>query len=411
MNHHKRINMTYKEKCINTLLLVLVIALPGFSQNYSGNSLFVIKALNSFNEPNEAIRYIGEVNTDNGNWELQLEKGNTYYLIEDYKKAINYYLEANKLNKKAANFELAKCYANLDKPEFSMRYLSLYLSNKNKMPLSRVKSDNAFEKINNTEEWKALWETEWYSDNELLYNDADYEYRIGNYNESIRILESVIRKRPSFHNAHSLLCSNYEKLEDYNEALFNINNAIDFNPKNHEYYYQRSTILFSLIKPKKALKDINKAISLDSTFIDYNILRTNIYLVLEENTLAKEEISRMLEFSKSTAIYKIAGKTYYQNANYLMALKYYNICIDQKSFSPELYIERGDVYLKCGPYEYAEKDYSMALDFYPKRGVLYHKRALARINQKNYEAACRDLNKARNYGFMESEDWIKRFCQ
>ncbi len=409
MNQFNKNNMIEKSQYL--LLLLLFCALPSIAQNKADSNLFIIKTLNYLNDPTEAIKHIDNKINSSNNYELKMEIANTYYLLGEFKTAINYYLEANTLNGKVANFELAKCYAQLDKAEFTCKYLSNYLSSKNKLPLSRVKSDNAFEPISDTKEWLMFWGTDWYSNNEILYNDADYEYRIENYNESINILERIISKRPSYQNAHSLLYLNYMELGNFNDALQCIDYAIKLNSKSHKFYYQRSYVLFELDKHKKALKDINNAISIDYTFIDYFLLRINIYLKLQQNSLAENEMIQLLNFTENSAIYRLAAKTYYQNENYLAALKYYNKCVEQKSFGPDLYIDRGDVYLKCGPYEYAENDFSIALDFFPTMGELYFKRALARIEQKKYEAACRDLNKARNYGFIKSEDWIKRFCQ
>ena len=380
-----------------------------YAQNKYTNNLLIIKALNANNQGDKAIEHYTKLN--NNEFNLKKEIGNTYILLKDYKTAANLFLQVNKENKKVGNYELAQCYGQLNKPVFAIKYLKIYLKQNDKETISQIKLNENFAKISNSTEWIECWKQEWYSAIELLYNDADYEYRNGNYNESIEILDNILKKRPSFHQAYYLISQNYYKLQEKSHALYAINEALKIAPTKAEYSYIKSLLLKELGKAKKALKEINYTLKNDSSTIDYYILRAEIYLALKESELAEQEIDLILNYNQSANTNTIAANIYTLNGNYLKALKYYNLSLKNEPNNAKVFVLRGDVYALTKTYEFAEKDYSMALDFFPNRGEIYHKRGVVRVKQKKYKEACSDFSKARDYGYLKSEESLKSYCQ
>ena len=165
---------------------------PGFSQ--VNKNLLITKTLNSKGHTSESLAYF-EKNIPNPTNELLIEKGNALFLKGDIKSAANFYFEANNNNPQLANYELARCYATMNQPDLAIKYLTLHLKSKNRNMQSQIKSDKAFAGIDNTPEWKELWNFDWYSKYDLMYEDAWYEHSIGNDNEALAILNKLTEIR------------------------------------------------------------------------------------------------------------------------------------------------------------------------------------------------------------------------
>jgi len=370
-------------------LLLLLFAISSIAQDITNNYLLVINAYNRYNTPQKALKYYNKnkLNTNN-NIELQLSIGTTYYLIGDYKTATNIFIKANKLAPKKTYYKLAQCYAQLNKPEFSVKYLRRYLQLKIKKMQRTIKSDVAFNKIKHTQEWKNLWqEKEWYSKYDLMLEDAWYEYDLKHYNESLNILDKLNSFRKSMVEAYYLKALNYINIYEFKNALTSINTAINKRNKVAKYYNTKANIENKLKKYGKALKTINIAISLDSINIDYYFTQADIYLNNNNVTIAESIINSLVSIVPNFNTYLLAGNIFYTEKKYQDALKYYNKCILLNDSTPNIYMVRGDTFFNMFAYEFAEKDYTMALDFTPYNGELYYKRGLARkLMHKKYKA-------------------------
>lgn len=401
---------------VKTLLKHTILFLFFANANlYSGyaqecNRLLIVKTYVQNQQYDKVIDFFENTNKTLITNELKKEIGIAYYKKKQIKQATNIFLELNKTKPMLCNLELARCYSKLKKAQLSVKYLQAYLQLKNKKTISEIKSDKAFKNIDNSKEWIELWKKDWYTQNELMLNDAIYEYKIGNYNESVNILETLTNKLHKNHEAYMFLCLNYIAINKHKLAIKTIDKAIKIKPKNTQYLFLKSKTLYQIGKHKQALKNINIAITQDSSVSEYYLLKTQICLQMGKNNEAKSIMDKILTYNNNLNTYAIAGKIYYENKNYLSALKYYNTAIEGGVNKPNLYIERGDVYAKSGLLEFAENDYSMALDFFPTNGELFYKRAKIRIKQKKYTLACSDLNKAKLHGFVKAENLIKQFC-
>lgn len=382
------------------------------AQNIKRNDLLILKSLNKAERYAEALSFIKDsIDRNKANDELIIETGKTYFNLENYKEATNIYLNVNKSKSNKALLELAECFACMNKPDLSVEYLTKYLSRSDKEEMSTIKSKKAFNKISNTKAWLNLWSKDWYGKSELEIGNASYEYRIGNYEESITLLENLISNHPNNDKAFQLLALNYEKLNDYKLAYKQILIAEKLSKNNAVYQFDCSRIAFKLEKFNQAKMYINQAIKLDSSEIDYFLYRAKISIKLKKNEDAERDIQLVLRLIKNAETLQIAGNIYYETQEYLMALKYLNQAIQLESYNPSIILDRAKTYYACGSYEFAEKDYSMVLDFYPTNGEIYYLRALSRIKQKKYSTACSDLNKAEMYGYLNAETYLKSYCQ
>lgn len=395
------------------LLFFLLISAGIFAQNLQLNHLLVINTYNQKGSPEKALKYYNtNITETDKNIELQIGIGTTHYLLEDYKTAVTIFINANKENSKFANYELAQCYGRLGKPELSITYLRMHLLSKNKKMQRTIKTDNAFKTISELKEWNELWkEKEWYSKYDLMFEDAQYEYDLKNYEETLTILNKLNDIRKSMVSAYYLKSLTYLKVNEPENALISINNAIDKRNKIANYYATKAIIEIELNKSKKALKSITTAIQMDSTQINYYFTRANAYLKNGDVSYAVNDLEAMVSLVPDFDIYKLAGEIYLAEGEYQRALKAYNKCISIQKYNPDIYISRGDIYQKIYAYEFAEKDYTMALDFQPYNGEIYYKRGLTRKQQRKVDSACNDFRKAFKYKYMKADDELRGYCQ
>lgn len=383
------------------ILLCLICTNLLNEKSYAQNNLLIMKTYLKNKENKQAIDFFKKLDKSFINNDLKAELARSYYLENKPIEAIAVFAEINDSKKQKYALELAMCYAKLNKTDSAIYYLRAYLQQKNKKSISEIKSNSAFKTLKKSKLWIDFWKKDWYSQRDLIFNDALYENRIGNYSESIILLENSIKKRTQKSEDYWLLANNYRALGENKEAIKMIDKAISFDTKNTEFLFTKSQLLSEVAKYKKALKVLNSIIKKDSSEIDYYLLKVKIYLQIKKTTEAAQIMDYLLEFTHNLNIYAFAGKVYHENKDYLTALKYYNQAIENGVNNPKLYVERGDTYAKAKVLEFAEQDYSMALDFFPTDGEIFFKRGEVRKMLKKYEQAETDFQKAKMYRFVK----------
>lgn len=399
---------------IKALLIVflLVVAVKIKSQDVTLNPLLVINTYNQKGAPEKAIQFYNSKNIETQlDSKMQFALGTAFYLEGDYKQAANLFIKVNVDDNKLANFELAQCYACLNKPDIAIKYLHAHLSSKDKKMQRTIKSDKAFMNIEKSNEWKILWSEEWYSKYDLMLEDAWYEYENENFEEALSIVDALNAIRKSMVKAYQLKALLYLKLGEPENALSAINTAIEKRNKIADFYETKAAIQVELNKPKKALKTIAIAIEMDSAQANYYFIRAQANMKKGDLTKAVKDLDAMIALVPDFDIYKLAGEIYFEGGEYQMALKAYNKCIALHKYDSDIYIARGDVFESMYAYEFAEKDYTMALDFQPYNGELFYKRGQARKMQNKTDLACSDFNQAYRYKYMKADDELRGYCQ
>lgn len=383
------------------ILLCLICASLPNEKCYAQNNLLIMKTYLKNKESKRAIEFFEKIDKSFINNDLKAELARSYDLENKTRQAIAVFAEINDEQKQKYALELAMCYAKLNKVDSTIYYLRRYLQQKNKKSISEIKSNLAFKTVNKSKLWIDFWKKDWYSQRDLIFNDALYENRIGNYSESIILLEKSIKKSTRKSEVYWLLANNYKALGENKQAIKMIDKAINSDTKNAVFLFTKSQLLSEIGKYKSALKLLNAAIKKDASEIDYHLLKVAIYLQIKKTSEAAQMMDNLLEFTHNLTVYAFAGRVFYENEDYLTALKYYNKAIENGVNNPKLYIERGDTYAKAKVLEFAEQDYSMALDFFPTDGEIFFKRGKVRKMLKKYEQAETDFQKAKMYHFVK----------
>lgn len=363
-------------------------------------------------EYKKASRYIQQVKQqEDYSDKLIYLQAKTYYLEENFKEATNFFLQLHNTDKSRANYELAQCYAQLNKPELATKYLAMYLDRHKKKLQNEIKKDEAFEKIQESMAWRELWAKEWYSTYEMELMEAKFRIKNKNYSSALQLLDEMSAKRKKGDEAYYLKAQLFFETQEYSKARDEIVAAIKIEDEAPSYFYLKARIDLSDNKKNKALDAINYALGLDSSNFEYYKTLLKVQLALENFDAAIELADRILNLSASPENLKLAATVYEQSGDYLTALKTINRCIERERYNADLYIQRANIYMATKTYKYAEKDYSMALDFYPYNGEIYYKRGTARYNTGRLEDACNDWFKARKYGYVDAEEKIKKYCR
>lgn len=393
-------------------ILLFIFSLTGFSQI---DNPVLIKANYEYELQNyeKAIRYYTNlIRSDINKLESLLKRGQCLLYIGLVDDALKDFIKAESIEENSANLFLASSYAYLKNTGEAITWLNKYLQTKNKLAINQVKNYNFFNNIENSEAWRELWKSDWYSKYELMLYHANYLFVNANNLDALTELDNLISKKPRMDEAYLLRSEIYFSLDQFKLALNDCNEAIRFARKNVDYYIQRIKIYKALGKNSKALDDIYYSISIDNNNISLYKEKALILSDLEKYDDAKSEMHNYLNYcyEDEFAMYKM-GIISYKTGEFLNALINFNKCLEIDPSNYESFVARGDTYFKTQTYKYAERDYAMALDINPREGSLYYKRALVRKAQKNVDGACSDIQKAIKLGIYDAEVLYYKYCK
>jgi Flp pilus assembly protein TadD len=107
----------------------------------------------------------------------------------------------------------------------------------------------------------------------------------------------------------------------------------------------------------------------------------------------------------------LLGRADYEMGNYLSALKVFNKLMETEAPRADYYKARGMTYYKTRIFESAAYDLSMSLDLSPNDPETNLYLGLAEKSRGNNEMACYFLQRAKNFGSIEADNYIKTYCK
>lgn len=392
--------------------ILLITILPVFSFAQAENDYY-FKACAEYEYKNykEVLNNLDKaIELNKKNINLYIKRGNSYYALHQYNKAIDNFLQAEKIKPSSASFYLAKCFAKLNMPDKTALWLETNLNSKYKVAKRKIKLDNNFKAFEKTEQWQKIWSKDRYTKTEIKLSYSEYLLQNKEYDEAINNLKDIIKSRKRSYRAYSLLGKTFLNNKDYKNSIYYYTKAIKIKKNKYQYYSQRAQAYYQIKKYKKSLDDINKAIELKPTELSLYYAKALYEFALKNYDTALDNAKFYLKyFYKDYKALFLCGQIYYEQNDYLNALLSFNktlsLHIDAKYF-----VARGNTYLKTKTYKYAEHDYAMALDLNPRMGNVYFNKGIARLEQGNKKGACYDFMKARDNGYMKADDYLRRYC-
>ncbi|NJK94752.1 MAG: tetratricopeptide repeat protein [Bacteroidetes bacterium] len=331
--------------------------------------------------------------------------------IKDFSKALEFYKEAENNFSGEFHLEKAKCFAMLGNKNLAFENLSEYIKTKNKLPVSKIANDAAFQSLKDNLNWGKLWQNADYSDLEIKINQTEASLAAG-YQNNFPVLDEALKKYP---NNPELLYQQARYLSGmklYDAALKSINQAITRKPGMDKYQFQKAEVLLKLQNFKDALVAINNAISKNPFSHEYYIIRIDINQNLGNSEKSAEDMA-LLEYSlPDNPNVKLAKvQMQYDNGNYLQALNGLNDLIRKDQSQPVYYILRGKIGLKAERIQLADEDFGMALDLNPIDADANLGKGMARFKMQDNTSACYYWQKATHQGSREAKENLIKYCK
>ena len=214
------------------------------------------------------------------------------------------------------------------------------------------------------------------SEEELL-KAAKEKLDKNSYNEAIKYLDEAILINNTNEGSFNMRGVAYFQLEDYDRAIENFNTAISLDSNNYKPYYNRGNAHLNLKDYEKALIDYNKAIDILPNNADLYINRAIVLFELKQ-------------FEASVADNQFAIKL--SPGNYLP------------------YLNNAKTYVQLGKFDQAEELLQPMAENNINIGEVYYWLAFVQINTGRNTMGCDNLIKAKNRGYQEAEEAIRKFC-
>jgi tetratricopeptide (TPR) repeat protein len=392
------------------LLILFFISSSTFSQP---SDYIIARAFDCSNQIDSAINYYSKIiEKQPGDVKIYLARGKDFYLKKLYPEAIDDYTKANSLNAEIADFSLAQCYAQQNNINQSIQFLKKHLSSKYKLSQSTVRLDPAFNRCEESPEWKELWANDWYDKYDSQIGEARFMFNNKDWMGVVNFVNGAVKDDTKHHELIYFRAKAYYELENYNTAVNEFTKAIELHHRSFEYYAGRADANIKLGNKKNAIKDYSEAIELAPDVFSLYLKRARTNLSLGDYDKAKDDASFYLALFKndSTAL-NISGQIAFSTGKYFDALVFYNKLIKEFPKISRFYISRGETFEKTGMQPNALKDYNYCLMLEPKNFMAMRKRGQILLNREDKKNACADFLKAMKGGDFEANNLYLDNCR
>ncbi len=238
----------------------------------------------------------------------------------------------------------------------------------------------------------------------LAYNLENYDSAIRSYNKAIalnaRDIELYINKGAAQY-----------KAKDYHGSIESFNRAIKLDSKNPYSYFARGSSKAKLGKLQSAIADYNKSIELgyqlDKVYYERGL--SHALLKKYKEASVDFELTTKINPSNVSALEKL-GNCYYQLKRYNDAAITYSKALNINPQAKEIYTYRGLCKIALNDIQGAIDEYDEAIRIDPNFAMAYCQRGVLMHRLGNNEAGCKDLYRAKELGFKEAEDVIRKYC-
>ncbi len=200
--------------------------------------------------------------TDSDDPEGLLKIAETYYLTADYPNAIAYLERLEDLRAGMGSYALARTYSQMGDARMAAVYLEKHLRSEYKLPSSTILLDDAFLSIETSSEWKSLWKNDWYTEDELLYQEITYLTNSEDYLDALDLIDQSLggtADRATLLTARGRV---FHHMGNYQNSVQAYTAAIELTRMNAESFYGRAGSYMALGKFKDAIPDLKRTLQL-----------------------------------------------------------------------------------------------------------------------------------------------------
>ncbi|MBN2482466.1 MAG: tetratricopeptide repeat protein [Bacteroidales bacterium] len=349
---------------------------------------------------------------DRSDVKILLKRGEAYYNLNELEHATTDFQDANTLSPDVANLWIARCHARNGDDERALSFLEEHLASDFRLPETQIKRDPAFDDLQLTDEWYMLWQKAWYTAEEAVLREADYYINRNRPDEALKSLESAFARGMNGPDLLSMRGRINLDLGNYGPAVSDLTSAVNLDKGNMVYYKYRGQANLGAGQYKEAVDDFTRVLRDQPEYFDGYLARAEAYAGLQSYDLAVQDVTTYLKYfgSDQSAVF-LCGAYLFQKGDYLNALKYFNMNMQDDPENATYYKARGKTYTMTRTYQYAIYDLTMSLDLDPSDGETWLYLGIARLETGDRTTACSDFQKALRAGETGALRYIIDNCQ
>ena len=260
---------------------------------------------------------------------VYLEQGNKYFEIQDFKKAYDAYKAAVQIVP--------------DFFEAHKKIAQICIFNQDKKQALKILDDVISKNP---------------TDHEAFYLRGKVNFLLGKIDKALMDLDISLKFNPGSLDIYKAIISAYKTKENYEQVIENTNEAMKIAPNDCFLYFSRGEAYYWSKSIDKALDDYNKVLEIDPNNIEGLFYRGTILFEKEEYDKSLADINHILEASPNDDNGLILrSKIYFGKKDYQKALSDVDLYIKkiedlyQKDGPLELYLYQAEVRYKSGWYE------------------------------------------------------------
>ena len=393
-------------------ILLLIVTGISFAQKSKDYYLSAVAKMKT-SQTDSAIYFLNmAILQEPDNHQYYLHRGEIKYSAGRYDEAVKDFENIDPLRTSMADLWLAKCYARLDNNEMAIEYLKRHLESGSRLNQKEIKKDEAFDRLQLTDEWHQLWQSEWYTDEELLEDDIDFLISREKYLEALTLIDEKLKdsKNPEF--LHQYRARIEDLQGNYRASAKDWSEVINRDKDEYRLYKERGTAFLNSGKFRESADDFSKAIRLEPADFELYLLRAKANKGQNDLKSAAQDLSIYLTyFPDDETVLLLSGELQYEGGNYVDALRSFNRCLMLDDSNPKYYKARGKTYLQTRFYKYAIEDLSMSLDLNNTDGETYYFKGLARYYSGDKSGACDDWKESALLGEAKAVEQLINNCQ
>lgn len=198
----------------------------------------------------------------------------------------------------------------------------------------------------------------------------------------------------------------------YKDAIEDLNTAEKLDPDDVNHFMERGLAYHNIEQYDKALKDFNQAIRLTPHDSKLYLYRAASHFGMNDNKSVLTDLRKVIELDPSNIdAYLFKGDAYTNLLDYPKAIEYYSKYIELEPNNYAVYRKRGDAKYSNRDYEAAIEDYNQVLNMNKNIALVYNNRGVSYFNLNRLDEACADLNTAKEKGFSQGYQLLKRNCK
>ncbi|MDA3866638.1 MAG: hypothetical protein PF489_07805 [Salinivirgaceae bacterium] len=390
------------------IIVVLLLFFTNFTNAQIDTALLKVRALvteNNFSQASELLSQMPDTRTVPVEVLLQ-----TAFYTRNYSQMRNTVKTLNHSNRYLRFYYLAGYYVRQNNADSAFLMLEQLVDQRNKPPRGKLRTDSIFTPLRTDSRWDSLWSGDHYLEFDNKVEQAARELKMKNYQLALTLLDELIEQKPFKDEVwYMRSCALYEH-GFTRSALDDINEAIKRRKQSWLYFAHRAKVLMKLDKNKKALKNIEKAIAQDAANPSLYRIATLAARRAEQPGIDFSTLYLAAYPDSASALYHHAAMVS-QSGSCMHALPFINQAIARESNNPDFRFLRAQIYQQCKVYTQAVADYGFCMDFWPRKPELYLNRGICRYEMNQRQAACKDLRRALDFGALEADQLIHKWCR